>query len=151
MKYFIKYLLVQDPKGARSGDRLVSIMDCNPIGPNIAQIYRPFFCSRDVQVGDMVRSDSYDSDISIEYRLNAGNLKACSLLGIQHTLFKVLGPVSPKATWVKEGDEYIAEDLCWALHDDFGEFQEECALENIVEAGENDYIMVICPTCQTYH
>ena len=64
-----------------------------------------FLCSRDIQVGDNARSvgspnlDSIinDTDLMLQETYNC--------------FFKVIGEISSKATWVKEGDEFDKEEV----------------------------------------
>ena len=77
-----------------------------------------FLCSRDIEPGDQVYSDFDNGYLGIAKKKSEG------------FNFKMIGEISPEATWVKEGDEF-----------DEGEIK--------IETGffETIMIKVKCPCC----
>jgi hypothetical protein len=93
--------------------------------------HKLFLCSRDIQVGDefIIPEDCVvDWDLRVNNKgictsISMGNkmfhYKApCSLGGIVHSgvhadskPYKVIGEISPDATWVKEGDEFEEHEI----------------------------------------
>ncbi len=77
-----------------------------------------FLCSRDIQVGDTLIKNG------IEYLAHSRpdgvpfigyyNKDWCYL---DNDCFKVLGEISPEATWVKEGDEFEEDDWQFVIYD----------------------------------
>lgn len=67
--------------------------------------------------------------------------------------YKILGRLSPNATWVKDGDEIkIAIDTTTGFVIFYGEgifANGRCSVDNKARGGE--YIKAQCPTCNTYH
>jgi len=62
---------------------------------------------------------------------------------------KVLGELSPNATWVKDGDEIEVEsDMGFPVFRDF-KGDGECGANRKWKQGE--YIKVKCPTCKSFH
>ena len=59
-----------------------------------------FLCSRDIQVGDKVLDEDYCEWIVVESDLKNLN-----------PLTKVIGQISPQATWVKAGDEFDEDEV----------------------------------------
>lgn len=136
-----------------------------------------FLCSRDIQIGDKVLDQDNDEgivkdcsdlhNIHIEY-INGGSSLICNLAncidkeqeGIQYC-FKVIGELSPKAIWIKEGDEF--DDMDWAQFLTYWDMDEngECnpkeldeeELEWKIDYGYQyePYIRVKCSQCEIYH
>ena len=81
-----------------------------------------FLCSRDKQVGDKVINpeslEQVDFTIADKTHFN-GNYEGCILVENPHgtydseKIYKVVGEISPEATWVKEGDEFDEEEIEW--------------------------------------
>lgn len=79
-----------------------------------------FLCSRDIQVGDKVNNDrrniigaeitSFDSN-KTTLMLKGGNLKYKFDTAANAECFKVIGEISPDATWVTEWMEFDEEDI----------------------------------------
>lgn len=99
-KYLAKYLPVKEEikKGdsyyfkdepdnilVRTGDRTVSSM----------QKVKLFLCSRDIQVGDTFQSFSGMCELQWDGKFQ-----------LHPEDYKIIGEISPAATWVKEGDEF---------------------------------------------
>src|SRR5688572_13257454 len=71
---------------------------------NVRGKVKLFLCSKDIQIGDTVKSLLADKSGYIDNHMNTTpeELKQSILDGD----FKVIGEISPEATWVKEGDEF---------------------------------------------
>lgn len=90
-----------------------------------AKVAQLFLCSRDIQVGDTVHYDGglvhYDSDDDltwlVEKVFERSVRSGCSEID-KRTVYKIIGSISPKADWVKEGDEI--EEWEWGWDDAFG-------------------------------
>lgn len=67
-------------------------------------IFKPYLCSKDIQVGDLVFVPNEEE---------AGNVTDDTDLTYwkEKNSYKVIGEISPEATWVKEGDEFDEEDF----------------------------------------
>lgn len=81
-----------------------------------------FLCSRDIQAGDIVKAhEANNSYVDVEYigeSPSCGDrcvVKSKGIIMSIHKLavFKVVGEISPEATWVKEGDEFGETELKW--------------------------------------
>ena len=82
--------------------------------------YKPaklFLCNRDIQIGDKITyMDKYQGTLEAS---TIGKYQFTDQDGGIHYLhlgdeiygFKVIGEISPEATWVKEGDEFEEEDV----------------------------------------
>lgn len=64
-----------------------------------------FICTRQFRVGERIWKDLPDG--SVNQLVSKFSLKQV----IKNGWYKVIGEVSPEATWVKEGDKFDAEDL----------------------------------------
>jgi len=109
MKYFAKYLPVEGEikKEDRQIDSKGNISVFTSVSMNIlGETYKKvklFFCSRDTQVGDKdVHWDEATTDIVDKLDVK---------LGKEAGAFKVIGEISPEATWVKEGDEFNENEI----------------------------------------
>lgn len=90
-----------------------------------------FLCSRDIQVGDKVYHDYMKHILGGKSEVvDDEDLEFLKT----HDAHKVIGPISPQAVWVKEGDEFDEED--WDDSEDL--------------LG-NSMIHIKCPTCKTFH
>lgn len=113
MKYFTKYLPVEGEikKGDKfkcakgENDRILVNEGIVPIKDTIHyQKVKLFLCSRDIQVGD-------------EFFDNKGNKYVYQTEDFEESYFesdlayKVIGEVSPDATWVKEGMEFNDDQI----------------------------------------
>lgn len=97
--------------------------------PNLYKKYKCaalFLCSRDIKVGDKIRSPQsgngrtgfvYSSnDISKEFTVVGNDTDRAWITEEKkyldkHASFKVIGLISPEATWVKEGDEFDEDEI----------------------------------------
>lgn len=84
-------------------------------------------CSRDIQVGDKVlvsmpyengkleeftvvkKPEGYNLDLLTG--IYSGNMDVNNPTYLHQNSFKVIGEISPEATWVKEGDEFDEEEI----------------------------------------
>lgn len=99
------------------------------IGYNIyereLQKVKLFLCSRDIQVGDNV----YEPTLEFEGLIRVGiyplekidySKKPESWIELDYAMlkgaYKVIGEISSGATWVKEGDEFTADELAVPSH-----------------------------------
>lgn len=139
MKYFTKYLPVEGE--IKPGDYGFS--------PNSKCVFfaleetrliweRPgnvrvklFLCSRDIVAGD----EAIDEETNQKLILEGLAWDGFKRLKRPETWFKVIGEVSHKAVWVREGDEFIREDVKLALNNEAPEF---C-------------VSFKCPTCLNFH
>lgn len=119
MKYFTKYLPVERELKSQiwqwynnvnnTGWELISCSDMDAIiahglepQPRFRRV-KLFLCSRDIQVGDKVKSPVYEEDLVA---------KSHELLnGAYHNCFKVIGEISLDAVWVTEGMEFEEDDV----------------------------------------
>lgn len=111
MKYFAKYLPVEgEPQGC-------DCMICDaemPLEQNCRRIRRMklFLCSRDIQVGEEFKFKNFPEKLTrvtanedIRFWI-AANVSTGKRLFIIEQCYKIIGPISPEAAWVKEGDEF---------------------------------------------
>jgi len=78
-----------------------------------------FLCSRDIQVGDTVKMKFSDGLKDWECS-NVGRLEAAKHNGS----FKVIGGISSEAKWVKEGDEFDEDEIAFAIHAPWEEWEQ---------------------------
>jgi len=84
--------------------------------------YKLFLCSRDIQVGDTLKECMPDGK---EYKVHHfETVLPCGVFVMEpwpsdnevwiHATdaFKVVGEISPEATWVKEGDQFEENEIC---------------------------------------
>lgn len=84
------------------GGGICSLKDCIRV--------KLFLCSRDIQVGDKVKIDGTYEEITIPSYMDE---KGIFIMAKNKAWLKVIGEVSPEATWVKEGDEFDEEQIRW--------------------------------------
>ncbi len=72
-----------------------------------------FLCSRDIQVGDKVLHIPSNKYIDVKYQSVLDSMKEKGQLD---NYVKVIGEISPDATWVKEGDEFDSSELLATSH-----------------------------------
>jgi hypothetical protein len=70
-----------------------------------------FLCSRDIQVGDKFRTDIFDGESTCTGVKDGFVYNGSSVRVSIGNCFKVVGEVSPKAIWVKEGMEFDEEEI----------------------------------------
>lgn len=122
--YFAKYLPVEGE--IKEGDKCLMYLGSNYLLPTIQtydgvshlgkedKLMKFFLCSRDIQVGSKFTWGNIKTRIEdvVEHILKDGRIIDSS--GTYHTIedtflefdFKVIGEISPEATWVEEGDEF---------------------------------------------
>jgi hypothetical protein len=84
------------------------------------KLVKLFLCSRDIQVGDELRTLTGKETIPIT---GIGGDKEIEILqvGIDNKkLFKVIREISPEATWVKEWDEFDEDEYDYRYKDKHG-------------------------------
>lgn len=127
MRYFAKYLPVE----GEIKEQMVLATDTNAIfhmhekdyeGAKLANslhLYKKvqlFLCSRDIRVGDTNVHTGilvHDNEEIVKEVKDESQLRF--MQGVAEAnkvvLFKVLGPISPDATWVKEGDDILSKNV----------------------------------------
>ena len=132
MKYFTKYLPVEgeiQPNSWVQSPNDGEIWQLNgtkdAVGfaiESMQQLVKLFLCSRYIQVGDKVIGKlaavfNYEELVVEELYEDGAMLGKPSekYLAPSNDFFKVIGEISPEATWVKEGGEFDEKDLaiCW--------------------------------------
>lgn len=71
-------------------------------------------CSRDIQAGDHFQQESvlFPAYISTCIEVRDDFVKCDEeRLWASHTVFKIIGEISPEAKWVKEGDEFVEDEI----------------------------------------
>jgi hypothetical protein len=115
MKYFTKYLPVEGE--IKMGDKFYEEglgigTRTNKKGVYDFQKVKLFLCSRDIQVGDkVIDTDEYNSVLTVvegdaKTQLGLPDDQVTVLVGRTLGCLKVIGEISSKAYWVKEGDEF---------------------------------------------
>lgn len=107
-----------------------------------------FLCSRDIQVGDKAIYDNKEVIIiSYDERFLIWEFEGMPtpVNYNKELLFKVIGEISPDATWVKEGDEFDISDLAIALEDGFYTLLKTHSITN------NKTIIKIKGPCLRFH
>jgi hypothetical protein len=115
MKYFAKYLPVEGK--IETGDLYMNHKMGNIILPrsygNKDESYegfqkvKLFLCSRDIQVGDTV----INPDTLLKEVYSEEDRQYYASFNGKSPYFKVIGEISPEATWVQEGMEFREEDV----------------------------------------
>lgn len=116
-----------------------------------------FLCSRDIQVGDKVKTEGIE-DRELKYIDKTGTLFFTNGDDCEPTVcFKVIGEISPEATWIKEGDEFDGYEIWNRNIDTLGDFYVKIQPHmwdkpRLKEKGwEKDVIRLECPTCKKFH
>jgi hypothetical protein len=156
IKYFVKYPPVEgeiekhDYWQAKSGDIIPAgsgeriLHHANEVGCKKVKL---FLCSRDIQVGDEVQNG--DGELcKIPNEADLRNAK-------EHGFFKILGEISPEATWVKEGDDFDEEEIeFWDKTEDHP--TDKSYLHKWLKEGRVDYVLKyfyfkILGPCKHFH
>jgi len=148
---FAKYLPVE---GEIKEGELYQDMDGNiwehkrdlcftPVGQKV----KLFLCSRDIQVGEIFNEGNHTYNAICTSRDGRGIYSEGKWEEDYHDpadCYKVIGEISPEATWVKEGDEFYEEgiDFTPAVRD---EDYDKPANEREI------FYMILCPTCKSFH
>jgi|SRR5581483_5516319 len=134
--YFAKYLPVEGEikegdlvaNTASSGleHRWIARWDIKNYAPTTKKV-KLFLCSRDIKVGDKVLLGSHQSPDEAK-PLHPDDFERGKHLGC----YKVLGEISPEATWVKEGDEFEGSEVqqCYFYKTRYGYSKEHPWTEN---------------------
>lgn len=173
MKYFTKYLPVEgEPKPGDYVDdpelkEIVQIVEILEGGVTEGtKVVKLFLCSRDIQVGDKARSivkPEEEFEVSHVQMGSGKNYFPAEMLvwnkldnqvSLWRTLtntFKVIGPISPQAVWVKEGDEFEGDDIyrygySYGREERWTETSDQW--DGWVSA---DSVKIKCPVCGTFH
>lgn len=160
MKYFTKWLPVEGviEKGdttIKDGIRFYH-HDISQSGLEEGhQKIKLFLCTRDIQVGDKVRTFQ---NPTAEWTLGEIN-QYMYISGAVYSLFKVIGEISKDAIWVKEDMEFEEGDINRQFYDDSGSSESEWldynrlhTEEDWLETPDNwKRIQIKCPTCQKFH
>lgn len=158
-QYFAKYLPVEGeiPIGSLmffkiGGEwtRPANFDDYLGVGIEEVKLAKLFLCSRDIQVGDNVYNTAQETYFKANQELvdmlNDPNVEIT-------TNIKVIGEISPEATWVKEGDEFDDEDIniwAWDGEDEWNFSIEEWLLEEQEHSYEDSKIEIKGP-CGHFH
>lgn len=122
------------------------------------KLIKLFLCSRDIQVGDKfhrkyTKGTGYtpemecigkDTTNTIFYSQGIND----EIYNARDLCFKVIGEISPEATWVKEGDEFDEEE--WQNV----RYADGCTYVDYDKnyTGRDGYFVEIkCPTCKKFH
>lgn len=127
MKYFAKYLPVEGK--IKKGDYIIDSLGVRKVetkqglqalesASHIKKV-KPFLCSRDIQVGDKVYREKLEDWEVFDKEPEHTNHGSWGFLSeVKPSDFKVIGEISPEATWVKEGDEFDEEDWRFVTYAD---------------------------------
>lgn len=151
--YFIKYLPVEGEikSGEKYWNKQWKQADVVGDGIHVAVLkhnnFQPaklFLCSRDIQVGDMVRTHTNpDKEFKAGYaevHRNGGG-----------DFYKVIGEISPQAIWVKEGMEFDEGEV---KATPYGEkIKEEKNPDGTYNVAYNWRLVqkIMCRNCKTFH
>lgn len=121
--FFTKYIAVEGE--IKEGDKFIwlnEVFTATPLTMKMGQADRPvklFLCSRDIQVGDYICTNP-DSTCQSEFRFTGEPATECINCGAKLVKkeYKVIGEISPEATWVKEGDEFDEYRWIWEPGED---------------------------------
>ena len=131
-QYFAKYLPVEGE--IKEGDYYITATDYQKVRKcedrswgtfEMCKKVKLFLCSRDIQVGDNIWAwDSSGNDnnlvddfgivLSLEYggvKVKPKNRTQEYIRYSKEEVVKVVGEISPDATWFKEGDEFNEEEV----------------------------------------
>lgn len=115
--------------------------------PDIYQKVKLFLCSRDI-----VRNDNVYC--SVEDYINRSPLlvQEHAIKALKHKeVFKVIGEISPEATWVKEGDEFDENYILGYIAEDGSSYPLDIIGEQLVVSSESiDYYQIKGP-CGHFH
>lgn len=114
--FFAKYIAVEGE--IKEGDkyihpltgRLETAIHVHGSKTHPYQPIKLFLCSRDIQVGDKVINQLGEEFVIKD----GGDLVSAKL----NKCYKVIGEISPEATWVKEGDEFDEYRWIWEPGED---------------------------------
>jgi hypothetical protein len=105
-----------------------------------------FICSRDIQVGDKVQTKNPDNGEEVYCIINTEEeLEEW----IEDKAFKVIGEVSPEATWVKEGMEFEEDNVQILGEDNFG-YKYLLEILNPKDV-QKVIVQIKCSNCKNFH
>jgi hypothetical protein len=116
-QYFAKYLPVEGE--IKEGDLIsgpTGLVYATPLEYTSAfKKVKLFLCSRDIQVGDKIKSTQDERVLTVN-KIKINDRHTIYYDKNKHWFseleaFKVIGEISPDATWVNEGDEFEFKDL----------------------------------------
>ncbi|MEO6303820.1 MAG: hypothetical protein ABIP51_11680 [Bacteroidia bacterium] len=161
MKYFAKYLPVEGEikdggkywnKQHNEADDVIGEIHVSILKNGNFKPAKLSLCSRNIQIGDEnLKGESEISKVHNQEHLDSINLANKFVLD---SFYKVVGKISPDATWVKEGDEFNEEDILKFVYDDSGVDQPWCIfLNQDWDEIDNKFkmIKIKCSQCNTYH
>ncbi len=139
--------------------------------PNIIDFKKSklFLCSKDIQVDDEVWDSLKNRKLFVKevkgflFGIGATVYDKDNLTHCYNTFYKIIGEVSPKAIWVKEGDEFDEEDMMFEIFIKNQIYKNYKKTEDAIIDYKNlsnsikkhtDLKMVCklkCPTCKSYH
>lgn len=114
MKYFAKYLPVKGDK--KTGDTvkhkitgdigvITKVHDQGKYQDDEIEKVKLFLCTRDIQIGDKVeKTDSLSKYWDLETENDVKIAK-------EREFFKVIGEISERSIWIKEGDVFEEEEI----------------------------------------
>lgn len=170
-KYFAKFL--PKPGGFQR------VVKENGVPVDFEREVQLFLCSKDIKVGDKVQWIepnlfwiNYPHDIVEEIKstergsFSNGNDLLIRLGGTEKVagnwfymkeFLKVIGPISPEAIWVKEGDEFTDKEVGHSMYDyedkTFVSFEFISTMNDFSKSliNKEEFIYILCPTCKTFH
>jgi hypothetical protein len=175
-KYFAKYLPVEgEPKPGDYVDdpdlkEIVQIVEILEGGVTEGtKVVKLFLCSTDIQVGDKARSimkleedfeissieigsgeNHYPAEMIVWNKLD----QQTSLWRPLTNVFKVVGPISPQALWVKEGDEFDEDEVAFDMFGEnipFSKADKELFHEFQIYRFPQQYIKIKSSQTQQFH
>lgn len=116
-KYFAKYLSVEGniKVGERMMDRITGEIMKAPFDADASKTVTKvqlFLCSRDIQIGDKFNEGDNILNLICTSKDDSGIYSKGKWEEDHHDpakCLKVIGPISPEAKWVKEGDKFDEE------------------------------------------
>lgn len=133
-----------------------------PSGNRIYSKMKLVLCSRDVQLDDTVLFESHPDFGEKTVVLNDGGIITLhdgNKTGIQN-LIKVIGEISPCATWVKDGDVFAEAEtrlsgFLKSENSEFGWHNNSYAPYSEEDLKSYDkwknFIKIMCPICKKFH
>ena len=114
-----------------------------------------FLCSRDIQIGDkVIHEDNPSLGIKVIKTIEEGVVSfEQGGKTHDHNLIKIIGEISPEATWVREEDEFTDNDVKFVLIEGFmrGREMSLSTLKSIVGNSHTNVRAHIKGPCGHYH
>lgn len=161
-QYFAKYLPIEGE--IEVGDYInilegrIHKLSQNEVPFPFSKKHKLFLCSRDIQVGDknIQFIHSHGEIEVIEEVISQQQLTFIKNLSTipGNKAFKVIGEISPDATWVKEGDEFDEKQVMWQARDNDGQIEcyEDWGIRKVLRDNYGYYVVAIkCSNCKTFH